>query len=328
MMISFIIPVKDEEENVIPLFKEIEEVMGTMNQQYEVIFVDDGSKDNTVKNLREMFIQGNKTIKIIQLRKNYKKSAAMSVGFDLAQGEIIITLDGDGQDNPYEIPKMLEALTEDVDVVCAWRKKRKDAFFIKTLPSRIYNLMNKWINGIKIHDNDCNFRIYRKEAIDNLVLLEGDHRFVPVILKQRGFELTEIKVEHRRRKTGKSKYGSRRLFEGFTDLINFKLLNSFGQRPLRAFFSLGILSILTSLGTGIHLLIRKFVYKEGIGTRPLLTLTVLLAIAGFQFVLTGMLGELVVRHRISKSDLYSIKNIYTAETEKNEREKQEGEKKK
>lgn len=312
-MISVVVPVKNEEENVLPLYTQLVKVLHTLEQDYEIIFVDDGSTDKTVKNLVEL-IQNNKLI-IIELRHNFQKSAAMTAGFNQARGDIIITLDGDCQDDPNDIPKMLEALKPGVDVVCGWRKIRRDPFFIKRFPSSIYNFLNRLLNGVNIHDNDCNFRVYRREAIEDLILLKGDHRFVPAILSNRGFNLTEVRVNHRKRHRGKTKYGSSRLFKGFIDLFSFKMLFAHGERPLRLFFSFGMFCILSSLGFGIYLLIEKFYFNRPIGHRPLVTLTALLMISGFQFFFTGMLGELIVRHNVKPEKLYTVKKVYNKDEE-------------
>ncbi|MBD3189776.1 MAG: glycosyltransferase [Candidatus Heimdallarchaeota archaeon] len=316
MDVSIVVPVYNEESNVTALYEEIKSVFKSLDLTYEVIFVDDGSTDDTVPTLRSLIDAGASNIKVIQLRQNFKKSAALTAGFQHVQGEVVFTIDGDLQDDPNEIPLFLEALTEEVDVVCGWRRKRKDKFFIKTLPSRIYNLFNRMLFGLKIHDSDCNFRAYRREAVKDLVLLKGGHRYVPAILDNLGFRLTEIEVHHRRRHAGKSKYGFRRLFQGTIDLITYKLLFSYGQRPLRLFFSLGIICLLAAFGFGVYLLVEKYAFGELIGDRPLLILVAVLGLSGFQIMFFGLLGELISQRNPEPSTVFKIRKIYGAKEEK------------
>lgn len=309
-MISIIIPVLNEEENVVPLFKEIKEVLSSLPHDYEVIFVDDGSTDQTLGEVRSLLSKGEKKLQVVQLRRCFGQSAALLAGFQSAKGDLIITLDGDGQNDPHDIPSLLAALDEDIDVVCGWRHKRRDGFFLKKIPSKIFNLLNRISNKLNIHDSGCTFRVYRKEAVADLLLLGGDHRYLPAILSNRGFRFAEVKVNHRPRTRGKTKYGIKRIFAGLSDLFTFRFLFTYGQRPMRFFSKIGIITLLTSLGLGIYLLIIKYAYGQDIGSRPLLLLTILLGIAGFQFLFTGFLAELFVRQNISVSSLYSIRKIY------------------
>ena len=315
-MISVVIPVYNEEGNVIPLHTELKEVLSSLSQKYEIIFIDDGSTDNTLVNLLSLLEEGEKNLRVIQLRKRFEKSAALVAGFRLTEGDIIITLDGDGQDDPQNIPHLLEMLTEDIDVVCGWRYNRKDSFLLKKLPSWIYNKLNRAFNKVNLHDSDCMLRVYRKEAISEIVLLGGDHRYIPAILLNRGFKFAEVKVNHRKRYSGKSKYGTKRIITGFSDLIAFRFLFRYGHRPMRLFSSMGILSILLSLASGTYLLVVKYAFGEDIGTRPLLFLTILLGVAGFQFLFTGFLAELIVRQKTTASSLYSIKKVHESKRRK------------
>ena len=314
-MISVVIPVLNEEENVVPLFKEIKEVLSSLPNNYEIIFVDDGSTDQTLEKLRSLLSKGEKKLRIVQLRRCFGQSAALLAGFQSTKGELIITLDGDGQNDPHDIPFLLEALNDDIDVVCGWRHKRRDGFLLKKLPSKIFNLFNRMSNKLNIHDSGCTLRIYRKEAIVDLLLLGGDHRYIPAILSNRGFQFAEVKVNHRPRTRGKTKYGVKRIFDGFSDLFTLRFLFNYGKRPMRFFSKIGIITLLTTLGLGIYLLVAKYAYGQDIGSRPLLLLTILLGIAGFQFLFTGFLAELLVRQNISASSLYSIRKIYGIQEE-------------
>ncbi len=309
-MLSVIVPVYNEEENIIPLYNEIVHVMTTQTQYFEIIFVDDGSTDTTLSQLRSLLTGRDSHLKIVQLRKNFGQTAALVAGFHSAKGDIIISLDGDGQNDPSDIPKLLSALTGDFDVVCGWRFKRDDSFILKSIPSKISNFLNRHLNRLSIHDSGCTFRAYRREAVTDIVLVSGEHRYLPAILSHKGFKITEIKINHRPRTRGKTKYGFKRLFAGFTDLITLRFLFNYSQRPIKLFSKIGSFFLFIALGLGIYLLIEKFVYNQDIGTRPLLLLTMLLGIAGFQFILTGFLAELNARQNIKPSSVYSIKKIH------------------
>ena len=197
-------------------------------------------------------------------------------------------------------------------MVCGWRYKRKDSFILKKVPSKIYNFLNRKINRLKIHDSDCALRVYLKEAIEDIILLEGDHRYLLAILQNKGFSITEVKVNHRPRLKGKSKYGLRRIFVGLVDLFNIRFLHAHGQRPVRYFFKMGISSLMITLGLGIYLLVMKYVYNQNMSI-GLLLLTILLGLGGVQLFFMGFLAELVVRKNISKTNLYSVKKVFKYE---------------
>jgi glycosyltransferase involved in cell wall biosynthesis len=221
-MLSAIIPVHNEEDNILPLFSELKETMNGITKNFEIIYVDDGSNDNTLSNLLSLFSNEKQHLRIIQLSKRFGKSAALTAGFQSIKGDIIITLDGDGQDNPSNIPMLLTALSEDYDVVCGWREKRHDTLITKRIPSKIYNILIRLITSSNLHDNNCTLRVYRKKAVKDLILPKRAHRYLPVILENRGFKITEIGITHRTRLSGVSKYGSRRLFPGFFDLFRYR----------------------------------------------------------------------------------------------------------
>ncbi|NPD89055.1 MAG: glycosyltransferase family 2 protein [Asgard group archaeon] len=226
MMLSVVIPVFNEEDNILPLFSELKGIIQEITNNFEIIYVDDGSKDNTLSNLLSLFSNEEQYLRIIQLSKRFGKSAALTAGFQSIIGDIIVTLDGDGQDDPSNIPKLLSALTQEYDVVCGWRKKRHDSLLTKKVPSRIYNILNRRFTGSNLHDNNCTLRVYRRKTVKDLILPKRAHRYLPVILENRGFNITEICVTHRPRLSGKSKYGLKRLFSGFFDLFKFRSLTS------------------------------------------------------------------------------------------------------
>ena len=224
MMLSAIIPVYNEEDNIVPLYKEIKGMMQEITEDFEIIYIDDGSTDKTLSNLLSLISKEERYLRIIQFSKRFGKSAALTAGFQSVKGDLIVTLDGDGQDNPNNIPNLLSALTEEYDVVCGWRKKRHDSFLTKKIPSKIYNILNRSFTSSNLHDNNCTLRVYRNKAVKELILPKRSHRYLPMMLENRGFRLTEISVNHRSRLSGKSKYGFKRLLLGFFDLFKFRSL--------------------------------------------------------------------------------------------------------
>ncbi len=220
-MISVVIPVFNEENNVLPVCMELKDVLDKQPQDYEIIFVDDGSTDETGTRLQKQ-VSEMSNLRVVQLSNRFGKSAALTAGFDNCRGDIIVTLDGDGQDDPKNIPLLLAKMNGNIDVVCGWRFDRKDST-IKKINSKIYNILNRIFSKVRIHDNNCTLRVYRKEAVTNLSLIKGAHRYLPAILTSRGFKLSEIEISHRPRLSGKSKYGAKRLFKGLVDLFKFNL---------------------------------------------------------------------------------------------------------
>jgi dolichol-phosphate mannosyltransferase len=221
-MLSAIIPVHNEEGNIFPLYTELKGIMKEITNNFEIVYIDDGSNDDTLSNLLSLFSNEKQYLRIIKLSRRFGKSAALTAGFQSIRGDIIITLDGDGQDNPNNIPILLSALSEDYDVVCGWREKRHDALFTKRIPSKIYNVLVRLFTGSILHDNNCTLRVYRKKAVKDLMLSKRAHRYLPVILGNRGFKITEVSITHRPRLSGYSKYGSRRIFTGFFDLFKYR----------------------------------------------------------------------------------------------------------
>jgi glycosyltransferase involved in cell wall biosynthesis len=293
--VSIIIPILNEEENLLPLIDEITETMA--DRAYEIVFVDDGSTDDSVnilKNLRS----NNPRIRILKLKRNYGKATAMAAGFDLARGKTSITMDGDLQDDPAEIPRFLASIAEGNDIVCGWRAKRNDNIF-KRWPSKIYNKMSRKIAGVKIHDMNCGFKAYNTELACSLNLYGDMHRYTPVLGHMNGAKVSEITVNHRRRIHGESKYGARRIMRGLIDLMTVGFLFSFLERPLHLFGRIGTLISLVGFGICSYLVSLKYVYGEGIGDRPMLMLGVLLITTGVQLFMLGLLGETIV-YRSSK----------------------------
>ena len=299
--ISIVIPVYNEEESITELHNKIKETLENINKDYEIIFVDDGSNDKTLEILDRIH-QSNDKVKAISFQRNFGKSAALSVGFKEAAGDIVITMDADLQDDPQEIKRFIEKLNEGYDMVSGWKYKRKDPL-TKRIPSKFFNFLTRVSTGIKIHDFNCGFKAYKKEVIKNIKIYGELHRYIPVIAKWNGFKVGEIKVLHHQRKYGKSKYGSSRLFKGFLDLITIKFLATYSKRPLHLFGIVGIL--LGSLGFIIGLYLSwGWIRGIPIGNRPLLFLSMLLLLMGLQFFSIGLLGEIVT---FNKENEYNIK---------------------
>ncbi len=297
--LSFVIPLCNEEATLKPLFEQIAAtVEGTTQHSFEVIFVDDGSTDNSWAEIEALKESHPDKLIALRFRRNHGKAAGLSAGFERARGDIIFTMDADLQDEPAEIPYFLEKLNEGFDCVSGWKQMRQDPLG-KTLPSRFFNAATRAASGVKIHDFNCGFKAYRAEAIHSVELYGELHRYIPVLLASEGFTTTEIPVEHHRRTHGVSKYGWKRLFKGALDLITVIMLTRYLKRPGHFFGGLGI----ASGGIGFFILlglsIQKIFFGASIGNRPLLLLGVLLVILGVQLVSTGLIGELI-NHSKSK----------------------------
>lgn len=266
---------------------------------YEIIFVDDGSTDGTFKEINAI---GDNRVRIVRLQRNYGKAAALSCGFNKSRGRIVITMDGDLQDDPKEIPRFLEKL-EEFDMVSGWKSKRYDPVS-KTLPSKFFNSLTRCVTGVKINDFNCGYKGYRSDVVKNISLYGEFHRYIPVLAHWKGYTVGEIKVEHHPRIHGKSKYGMERLFKGFLDLLTVTFLMLYKKRPLHMFGSIGlILGFVGILISGYLLLL--WITGSRIGDRPLLMLGILLTVIGVQFVSMGLIGELITNSR--NNDDYIIK---------------------
>ena len=289
--LSIIIPINNEEGNIVPLHQKLLVQLQRVQRNYEIIIVDDGSTDSTFEKITQLHMQ-DPYIKIIKLRKNFGKSTALDVAFHYAKGQIIITMDGDLQDDPEEIPRFLSKIDEGYDLVCGWKYPRRDPI-TKTLPSRIFNRLICFITGLDLHDFNCGFKAYRKRALEDLHLYGEMHRYIPALIDWNGYKITEIKIMHHSRSSGKSKYGVSRLVKGLLDLITVKFLINYSSRPLHIFGLPGFASLSVGLIIGMYLLLLKYVDNVQIGDRPLLLLSVLLILIGFQFILLGLIGEML-----------------------------------
>ncbi len=307
--VSIVIPVFEEEESIPFLYKSIKEVMDALPNKYEVLFVDDGSKDGTMKVLEELHEQ-DKNVVVVSFRRNFGQTAAMAAGFEYAQGDIIITMDADLQNDPADIPKLLEKI-KTCDVVSGWRKNRKDKFISRRLPSMLANGLISWVTGVRLHDYGCTLKAYRKEVIKNVKLYGEMHRFIPALASWVGAAIEEVETVHHARRFGSSKYGISRTIRVILDLITVKFLQSFSTRPIHAFGGLGMGMGFAGFLIGIYLSIVKVFFGQNIGTRPLLFLGVLLIILGVQLVIMGLLGEMLARvyHESQGKPIFTVRKV-------------------
>lgn len=293
-MISVVVPFYNEEENIEPLYTELSDVLKSLNREYSIFFVDDGSTDNTYKNMLKICEKDNK-IKIIKLRKNFGQSAALKAGFDHAQGDIVISMDGDLQNDPANIPKLIEKIeNEDYDVVCGWRADRKDPIS-KKITSKFANRLRKMTTGEVIHDSGCTFRAYRNECIKGMDLYGETHRYIPAMLLWKGYRIGEIKVKHHPRKYGKTKYSWKRILKGFLDLIVICFWQKFSVRPIHVFGGLGLLLGISGTLLGGYMGIERLFFGKGLSDRPLFLLAILMVIIGVQFVVSGILADIMCK---------------------------------
>ena len=365
--LSIVVPMHDEAESVGPLHAELVAALGQLDQTAELIFIDDGSTDDTFDRLRELHrrqrdgdgtpgmtrgmgeepdtgesssssssssssiptVEGRRVedededdsaegresgdegaggvpaVKVLRLRRRFGKSAALTAGFEQARGDVIITMDGDLQDAPKEIPRFLDKLAEGCDLVSGWKRERRDPL-AKTIPSRIFNVVVALATGIKIHDFNCGFKAYRRELVNELHLYGDLHRYVPVLAHAKGYRCGEIEVEHRPRVHGRTKYGLGRLFTSFLDLLTVLLLTSYASRPLHFFGGTGLVAFFAGFVVSACLAVLWCIGERPIGNRPLLFLGVLLLILGIQLISVGLIGELVISRQGRRGDGFSI----------------------
>lgn len=307
--ISIVIPVFEEEESIPHLYKSIKDVMDGLKNKYEIVFVDDGSRDNSFKVLEEIQKKDPKVV-VVSFRRNFGQTAAMAAGFEYASGDVIITMDADLQNDPTDIPKLIEKI-KDYDVVSGWRKNRQDKMLSRRLPSVIANWLISKVTGVYLHDYGCTLKAYRKEVIKNVKLYGEMHRFIPAIANWVGASITEVETTHHARKFGKSKYGISRTIRVVLDLITVKFLQSFSTRPIHAFGPGGLVLGFLGFAIAFFLSIEKIFFGYDIGNRPLLSLSILLIILGVQLVVMGLLGEMLARvyHESQGKPIFTVKKV-------------------
>lgn len=316
--LTIVIPVLNEAENLRPLTEEIVGALGDRLLTYEILFVDDGSSDGSYKLMCELHdLYPN--VGAIRFRRNFGQTAAFAAGFDFARGQVIVTIDADRQNDPADIPLLLEKLNEGYDVINGWRQKRQDRFLLRKVPSFVANRLIARVSGVKLHDRGCSLRAFRVEVVRDLRLYGEMHRFIPELANAAGFSMAEVPVSHRPRVAGDSKYGLSRTFRVILDLMTIMFLRRYSARPMHLFGGVGIISAVIGVLFGLYLTAIKVWAgitggAEGfrsvqIGDRPLLTLSILLIILGVQFLVMGLLAELVVRtyHESQNKPIYFIR---------------------
>ena len=310
MDLSVIIPFYNEAKNIPIIFDELFQALEPTEWSWEILAIDDGSIDTTFSLLKEEALRRDH-IKVVRLRKNFGQTAALSAGFDSAEGNIIITMDGDLQNDPKDIPALVTKIGEGYDIVSGWREKRQDPFFSRRLPSLIANKMISWVTGVKLHDYGCTLKAFKGEVTKNIRLYGELHRFIPAVASWMGVTIAEISVNHRSRKFGRSKYGISRTIRVLLDLITVKFLSTYSTRPIHVFGLWGILSGLAGFGLACYLTIQRLFFAIPLSNRPILLLAILLIFIGIQFISMGLLGELQVRtyHESQGKPIYYIKEI-------------------
>jgi glycosyltransferase involved in cell wall biosynthesis len=318
MELTLITPVHNEEKNLVPLLNAVRESLDPLKLEWEIIFVDDGSIDKSVEVLKGLAKEDNEHIRLIELRRNYGQTAAITAGIDHAQGDIVVLLDADLQNDPADIPLLLEKLDEGYDVVSGWRKDRKDNYLTRILPSQLANGLISWVTGLHLHDYGCTLKAYRREFLGSFHLYGEMHRFIPVYAEAAGAKVTEVVVRHHPRVYGESNYGIDRVVKVILDLFTVKFLISYSAKPMRLFGGVGLGLMAFSMMVFVFLTVRKFVLFTSILESPLFPIGIFVFILGFQSLLMGLIAELLIRtyHETQGKSIYSIRTIINGKAKK------------
>lgn len=290
MDLSFVIPVYNEEKSLRKLHTEI--LKQIEDRSYEIIFVNDGSQDDSSIVLKSIQDDDN-NVDVINFRTNFGKSAALQAGFNIAGGDIVFTMDADLQDDPKEIPHFIEKINQGNDLVTGWKKNRKDPIS-KTIPSKFFNFFTSLIFKLKLHDYNCGFKAYKNEVVKSVSIYGELHRYIPALANAQGFSVTEIPVKHHKRQHGKTKYGAKRFFKGFLDLLTVNLITKYEKSPLYLFGLTGLITTFIGFAISLYLAITKIFFGAALSNRPLLFLGVLLIVVGVQVISIGLIGEFIV----------------------------------
>ena len=303
--ISVLVPVYDEEGSVGELAARLVAVLDAAGRSFEVLFVDDGSTDATARRVREAHA-ADPRVKLVRLRRNFGKAAALCAGLDHSRGALLVTLDGDLQDDPEEIPRFLQRLEEgDLDLVSGWKRRRMDPAS-KRYPSRLFNWVTRHLARVDLHDFNCGFKLYRREVLEQIAIYGELHRYIPVLASRRGFSVGEIEVQHHPRRHGRSKYGWDRFYKGLLDLITVLFITRYTRRPLHLFGVFGLAFLALGFAINFYLFV-LWLGGESLSDRPLLLFGVLLMLLGIQVLTTGLIGEMITLKNFRGADSYSIK---------------------
>src|SRR5437868_745532 len=306
--ISVFLPVLDEEPNLRPLHEKLDKALQQLGRTAEIIYVDDGSRDGSLSILREL-AERDSRVRVVSLKRNYGQTAAMAAGIDAARGKVLIPMDADLQNDPADIARLLDKLDEGYDVVSGWRKDRKDKMITRKIPSMIANRLISWIGGVPLHDYGCSLKAYRRESLQDVRLYGEMHRFIPIYAAWAGARVTEIPVEHHARTMGKSKYGLSRTLKVVFDLMTIKFMASYQTKPIYVFGSFGMLAFLISLLSGLYAVFLKIFHRADFVQTPLPILSIVMFAVGVQFLLMGLLAEMLVRtyHESQAKAIYAVR---------------------
>lgn len=309
MKLSIVVPVYNEVENIPLLHQALITAIAPLQYPWEVILVDDGSKDESLPALEKLADADKEHVRVVALRRNFGQTAAIAAGIDHADGDIIILMDADMQNDPADIPMMVQKIEEGYDLVSGWRKHRQDTFITRTLPSNIANGLISWVTGVRLHDYGCTLKAYRREVITGYRLYGEMHRFIPVYANQVGAKMIEVPVHHHPRIHGKAKYGLERTFKVILDLFTVKFLSSYANKPIYLFGGTGGVLILASLLVLLYLFIRRIFFQISVFSSPLFQMSTMVLILGFQSILMGLIAELLVRtyHESTGKPTYTVK---------------------
>ena len=316
-VLSLIIPVYNEEKNLPLLYDSIKCALEPIQQNWEVIFVDDGSQDNSLDVLRSLVEKDPDHARAVSFRRNFGQTAAITAGIDHAQGDTIVLLDADMQNDPGDIPMLLAKLDEGYDLVSGWRKDRKDNRFTRTLPSMFANRLISWVTGVHLHDYGCMLKAYRRDALEGFRLYGEMHRFIPVFAHAVGARITEIPVRHHHRKFGKANYGLERTLKVILDLFTVKFLLNYSHKPMRLFGGAGLILITISVGLLLYLFIRRVFFLVSVLGSPFFQIGVMFLILGFQSILMGLIAELLARtyHESQAKPTYTVREMINIKRE-------------
>ncbi len=317
-LLSVVIPVYNEEENLPLLHRALHDGLAHCRYPWEVVLVDDGSRDNSAAVLEQMAQEDPDHVRVVLLRRNFGQTAAIAAGIDHAQGDVVVLMDADLQNDPADIPMLMRKLEEGYDVVSGWRKDRKDPYLTRVLPSHIANGLISWVTGVHLHDYGCTLKAYRREVLQGFRLYGEMHRFIPAYAASVGARMAEVVVQHHPRKFGKSKYGLTRTLKVILDLFTVKFLLSYFHKPIYLFGGVGLALILPSLAMLFYLVVRRIFWSVALMTSPLFQLSVMFVILGFQSILMGLIAELLVRtyHEAQGKPTYTVRRrIFPNENE-------------